>query len=524
MQTRHQNPVRRTLRLSPRGVLALVLILCGAYHAEGEEKPLRVAMSGEYMPLHGTEGGKATGFEADVARALAEALGRKVQFLGPDQMKAGALAAVTSGAADVALNAVTPTPERAAKVDFTVPIATLDYLVATAEDSSAEAYGSACPRTVAVAEGPAASALRAAKPSQKVIVVKSTNAAIAMLAERKVDCAVGEDISLFYAVNETGLTVIDEPVGLSPIAMAVPKGQGRAYDVALARIGEQLKTLRRKWQIREPQAGVVYPRIAISPQKGPAAGKAFSQYVVVRKTNAYSAANAKASVVLGLAAGDFLDFRQSARKAGDWIEVSVTGTKSWVPEEHVVDIADPFFFVSREAPEADPNQPCVDTPCGCYVYKPIPENTVTLSPDGERLLTGTFGEEAARNPNVAGRRRLARSILRALLEGELEEIITKRATEQENIAACWQGCHVEEVEGDGCCDCDEQETYIGFTEAFAAIEQLANSLMDDPDHETARRARIEFCSFLRQHPYPDVLYADSMRASEVFQGCGISDQ
>jgi cystine transport system substrate-binding protein len=512
------------LRSSAGGVLAVLLILGGAYHAEGVEKPLRVAMGGEYLPLHGTEGGKATGFEADVASVLGEALGREVQFLSPDQMKAGALAALASGAADVALNAVTPTPERAKKADFTAPIAMLNYLVATGEGSGAEDFASACPRTVAVAEGPAASALRAADPAQKVIVAKSTDAAIAMLAEHKVDCAVGEDIAMLLAVNETDLTVIDEPVGMSPIAMAVPKGQGRAYDEALLKIAEQLKALRRKWQLREPQAGVVYPRIMISDQKDRAKGKAPFQYVVVEKTNAYSAANATSSVVLGLEPGDLLDFRQSAGKAGAWIEMSVAGKKSWVPAGHVVDLAGPFFLVSRHAPQADPNQPCVDTPCGCYVYKPTPENTVTLSPDGKRLMIGKFGEAAVRNPNVASRRRQARSVLRSLLDGTMEEIISRRHTEKESIASCWQGCRAEEVEGDGCCDCEEEELYTGFTEAFAAIERLADSFMDDPDHEAARRARIEFCSFLRQHPYPDVLYADSMRASQVFQGCGISDQ
>jgi hypothetical protein len=229
-------------------------------------------------------------------------------------------------------------------------------------------------------------------------------------------------------------------------------------------------------------------------------------------------------VVLGLEPGDVLDFRQSARKAGAWIEMSVVGKKSWVPAEHVVDLAGPFFFVSREAPEADPNQPCVDTPCGCYVYKPIPENTVTLSPAGERLLTGKFGEDAVRNPNVSARRRLARSLMRALLDGELSEITSRRETEQQIIATCWQGCHAEESEGDGCCDCDEPEIYSGFTEAFAAIEHLADSFMDDPDHETARRARVEFCGFLREHPHPQLLYADSTRASQVLEGCGISEE
>lgn len=516
----HRELLQKLPLLGIQVFLTVLLVLCGENHTSGVEQPLRVAMGGEYMPLHGTEGGQATGFEADVARALAAAMGREVQFLRRDQMKAGALAAVISGTADVALNAVTPTPERAAKTDFTAPIATLDYLVATAKGSTAEDFGSACPRTVAVAEGPGASALQAAKPVQKVIVVKSTGAAVAMLAERNVDCAVGEEIALLLAVNETDLTVIDEPIGLSPIAMAVPKGQGRAYDEALVKIREQLKTLRGKWQIREPQAGVLYPKIVIPSNKGAAASNVLSQYVVVRKTNAYSSANEKASVVFELDTGDLLDFRRSAGKAGAWIEMSVAGKKAWVPAEHVVDVAGPFFFVSREAPEADPNQPCVDTPCGCYVYKPIPENTVTLSPEGEKLLAGSFGEAAARNPNVSSRRRLSRNIMRSLLGGEMEEIASRRHAEEESIAACWQGCHTEESEGDGCCDCGEPETYIGFTEAFAAIEHLADSFMDDPDHETARRARVEFCGFLREHPHPQLLYADSTRASQVLEGCG----
>src|SRR5688572_17050353 len=53
---------------------------------------LRVAMAGNYLPLHGLRGGILVGYEVDLAYALGKELGREVEFL--DRAKLGGLTTV----------------------------------------------------------------------------------------------------------------------------------------------------------------------------------------------------------------------------------------------------------------------------------------------------------------------------------------------------------------------------------------------------------------------------------------------
>lgn len=475
---------------------------------------LRVAMSGDYMPLHFIDQGNATGFEADVASALAVSLGRSVHFLSRDQMKGGALAAVVSGAADIALNAVTPTPERAEKVDFTAPIAALDYLVVTGKGNAAEDFAAACPRTIAVAAGPGASALQAAKPGQAVTVVKSTAAAVALVAEGKVDCALGEDVGLFLSVGETELQVIDQPVGISPIAMAVPKGQGRMYDEHLAKIGGQLKALRQKWFLQEPRAGLRYAAITLPlPSKK---GKAAARYAAIRSTQARTKAKSGAVPVSRLEPGDIIYSFQPVDQAGAWIETSIGETRVVVAAGDLVNLDGPFFNVTRTVPETDPNEPCVDGPCGCVVSRPAPVNTVDLTSAGKLVLNGAFAKAVSGNGNVYARRKLARNVLQTLLDREMSRIVTTHAEDRQRFYKCHEECSAGIEEGDGCCDCEEPDEYKGISEAFEAIDQLLNSFADDPDPEVARRSQLAFCGFQKSHADILEIIMDSLG---VFSRC-----
>lgn len=81
---------------------------------------LNVGVEGTYPPYtYHDEAGELTGFDVDVARAIAEELGVEAAFT--ESAWDSLLAGVDSGRLDTVINAVSITPERAEKYDFTEP-------------------------------------------------------------------------------------------------------------------------------------------------------------------------------------------------------------------------------------------------------------------------------------------------------------------------------------------------------------------------------------------------------------------
>ncbi len=66
-----------------RAAFAFLLLLAADRYAADQTKPLRVAMWGEYMPLHGFAGDRAIGLEAELAYTLGAYLNREVRFVDP---------------------------------------------------------------------------------------------------------------------------------------------------------------------------------------------------------------------------------------------------------------------------------------------------------------------------------------------------------------------------------------------------------------------------------------------------------
>lgn len=82
---------------------------------------IKVGLEGTYPPFnYQDESGKLTGFEVELAQALAKELGVEAQFQ-PTKWD-GILAALESRRLDVVINQVTISDERRKKYDFSTPI------------------------------------------------------------------------------------------------------------------------------------------------------------------------------------------------------------------------------------------------------------------------------------------------------------------------------------------------------------------------------------------------------------------
>lgn len=118
-------PTRAALALATISALTLSLAACGEAgkeEAEGgatlvKKGTLVAAMSGEFQPFSYREGNTLTGFDYDIAAAVAEEMGLKLEA------QTGAFDTLIGGLKanryDVLIASMTPTEERAKQVDFT---------------------------------------------------------------------------------------------------------------------------------------------------------------------------------------------------------------------------------------------------------------------------------------------------------------------------------------------------------------------------------------------------------------------
>lgn len=107
----------------------------------GDVPVLRVGLEPKYPPFESTdEKNEVIGFDVDLARALAEKLGRRATFVPMDFD--ALLPALQSGRIDCICSAMSHTPERAQQVDFTRPYVrtAMGVLVSTRKGARIEQF------------------------------------------------------------------------------------------------------------------------------------------------------------------------------------------------------------------------------------------------------------------------------------------------------------------------------------------------------------------------------------------------
>ncbi|HEX5749587.1 MAG TPA: transporter substrate-binding domain-containing protein [Archangium sp.] len=234
-------------------------------------KPLRVALTGSYVPLHFPRAGQMEGFEADLAQLIGQRLGRPVEFVNPRTMSLDSVSALAQGKVDLGLNSISPTESRRQQVDFTQPYVMISYRFAGAEscdelvpDDAAALAGMT--GRVAVPKGPALEAAQRVLPQATLIPTASPKLAVAAVQADEADCALDEDVGLLQALQGTSLRIVGVEVDQSPLAIAVPKGQAATYDAMLRDLQPQLAELMFKWQPGQMKAPI--PGLAESENLG----------------------------------------------------------------------------------------------------------------------------------------------------------------------------------------------------------------------------------------------------------------
>src|SRR5262245_47784794 len=128
--------------------LAEPLFAQSALDRVGGSGRLRVGIDATYPPFGIAEGGAFSGFDVDIARAIARELGVEAELINASFD--GAFPALQNGSFDVVVSAVTITPERAATMLFSDPYLAAGQQIVVRSDSPIAGIDQLSGRTVGV--------------------------------------------------------------------------------------------------------------------------------------------------------------------------------------------------------------------------------------------------------------------------------------------------------------------------------------------------------------------------------------
>lgn len=192
------------------------------------EPPLRVGMELGYPPFEmRDERGEPKGVSVDLARALAESLGRplEIQNLPFD----GLIPALKTGKIDLILSSMTATDERARVIDFSDPYLKTGLCVLVGSTSEAKAIAdlNQSSKTIVVKKGTTGH-LYATKnlKAPKVLVLDKEGAAVLEVVQGKADAFIYDQMSVFshWKRNQDTTRALLQPFQQESWAIGLPKG------------------------------------------------------------------------------------------------------------------------------------------------------------------------------------------------------------------------------------------------------------------------------------------------------------
>lgn len=218
------------------------------------------ASSGEFKPFSVTDGeGKMSGFDIDVAEAVAKELG-----LEPNQQKfkfASIVEGVKTGRFDAAVASHTINEERSQHVDFTTPYYYSGPQIFVRPDSKVEKLADLEGLEIAVAKG-STYATSAEEVTDNIVLYDSDVTALEALANNRHDAVITDFITGKEAIG-AGLEIEGkELLGRSEQAIAIAKDN----DELLKKVNEALDTLRENGTLKKISENYFGEDITVKPE------------------------------------------------------------------------------------------------------------------------------------------------------------------------------------------------------------------------------------------------------------------
>jgi len=234
--------MKRILCITLAFVLAVgILAGCGSKGLTIKKGVLTMATNAEFPPYEYKEGDKIVGIDAEIAQAIADKLGLKLQI---DNMDFTALiAAVQNGKADISLAGMTVNDERKQSVDFSDSYATGVQVIIVREGSPITSPDdlSMGGFTIGVQESTTGDIYTTSDYGDTGLATinryNKGSDAVQALVTGKIDCVVidNEPAKAYVAANP-GLVILSSPYVEEQYAIAMPKNNkalGEAVNNAL---------------------------------------------------------------------------------------------------------------------------------------------------------------------------------------------------------------------------------------------------------------------------------------------------
>lgn len=227
--------------------LALMLaVCCLAGCGAKDENKLTMATNAEFPPFEYLEGEEIVGADVDIAKAIAEKLGKTLEITNIDFD--AALTGAATGKYDVAIAGVTATDDRRQNMGFTDDYYTASQAIIVTADSTIKAAADLTGKTVSCQEGTTGEQYLLDN-GYDVQSFKTGAEAITALVSGKVDAVVIDDaVARALSAKQEGKTVVLEEA-LTEEAYAIVTKLGN--DELIAEINKALAELKAEGKLAE---------------------------------------------------------------------------------------------------------------------------------------------------------------------------------------------------------------------------------------------------------------------------------
>ena len=187
-------------------VLSLAACGGGSGSGSGADGPLKIGTEGTYAPFtfHDKASNKLTGYDIEVADAVAKKLGRKVEYSETtfDSIFAG----LAAKRYDVVANQISVTPARQAKYAFSQPYTVSTGVVVTRADDSSVRSASDIRGKKSAQSATSNWAEAARNAGAKVDAVEGFSQAVTLLKQRRVDITINDNLAVLDYLKSSGDT------------------------------------------------------------------------------------------------------------------------------------------------------------------------------------------------------------------------------------------------------------------------------------------------------------------------------
>lgn len=184
---------------------------------------LTMGTNATFPPYEYKDGDAVVGIDPDIAQALADKLGLKLEVV--DMEFDSLIASVQSGKVDIVLAGMTVNEERKKNVDFTDPYANGVQVIIVADGSDIATFDDLAGKLIGVQQGTTGHTYCSDDWGEgNVVAFQSGAAAVQALQQGKVDCVVidQEPAKAFVEAND-GLKILDTQYANEDYAAAVSK-------------------------------------------------------------------------------------------------------------------------------------------------------------------------------------------------------------------------------------------------------------------------------------------------------------